>query len=114
MKTMPYEEFLKKYLADPANVEAYLNTSLEEDDPRAFLLAIKTVVKLYGGGMSKVCKRANVGRASMYKSLSGERNPRIGNIQTLLDAMGFALEIKTKNKKPVNKKKRKTASVSAG
>jgi probable addiction module antidote protein len=108
MKTMSHAEFLSDYLAKPENVMAYLNTALEDDDPRMFLLALKHVTRVYGGGMTAVAKKAKLGRESLYKALSGKRHPRIDSINSLLSAMGFAIEIKMKPAKPA--RKRKTAA----
>lgn len=108
MKTMSHEEFLNEYLAKSENVTAYLNKALEDDDPRVFLLALKHVARIYGGGMTAVAKKAKLGRESLYKALSGKRYPRIDSINTLLSTMGFAIEIKMKPQKPA--RKRKTAA----
>jgi len=35
-KTKPYEEFLDDYLADPKDAVEYLNTAMEDEDPRVF------------------------------------------------------------------------------
>ena len=105
MKTMSHDEFLSGYLAKPENVTAYLNEALEDDDPRIFLLALKHVARVYGGGMSAVAKKAKLGRESLYKALSGKRHPRINSINSLLSAMGFSIEIKMKKTKPLKKRK---------
>ena len=66
MKTMSHAEFLSDYLAKPENVMAYLNTALEDDDPRMFLLALKHVTRVYGGGMTAVANKTKLGRESLY------------------------------------------------
>ncbi|MBI4389692.1 MAG: putative addiction module antidote protein [Nitrospinae bacterium] len=108
MKTMPYGEFLEGYLTKPENVAAYLNAALMDDDPRVFLLALRNVARVYGGGMGAVAQKAKLGRESLYKALSGKRYPRIDSLNSLLRALGFAIEIKPKKPKPA--RKRKTAA----
>ncbi len=43
------EKSLAKLLTSNKNVEVYLNAALEEDDPRAFLAAVRNVIKVKGG-----------------------------------------------------------------
>ncbi|MBI5428204.1 MAG: putative addiction module antidote protein [Nitrospinae bacterium] len=99
MKTLSHDAFLAEYLAKPENVTAYLNAALQDDDPRVFLLALKHVAQVYGGGMMAVAKKAKLGRESLYKTLSGKRYPKINSINSLLGAMGLAIEIKLKKTK---------------
>lgn len=51
-KTKPYEGFLNEYLADPKDAVEYLNTAMEDEDPRVFLLALKHVAKAREGGVA--------------------------------------------------------------
>ena len=60
-------------------------------------------MRIYGDGMAAVAKKAKLGRESLYKALSGKRHPRIDSINSLLSAMGFAIEINIKKSKPLEK-----------
>lgn len=113
--TKPYGEFLDEYLKKPKNAIAYLNEALKDEDERLFIKALNNVARAYGGGMTQIAMKADVGRESLYKTLSGRTNPKFKNIYSVLNAMGFGIEIKKKAefkskiaKKKVTRKNQKT------
>jgi len=87
-----YQDSLKKALKDPKEAEAYLNASLDENDPELFLLALRNVAEAQGG-MSKFAKKARLNRESLYRMLSDKGNPQLDSLTQLLDVMGFRLAI---------------------
>ena len=91
-KTRNYRDSLRESLKDPKEAEAYLNASLEENDPELFLLALRNVAEA-GGGMSKFAKKARLNRESLYRMLSEKGNPQLDSLTQLLDVMGFRLAI---------------------
>ena len=44
-------------------------------------------------GMTTVARGARLGRPSLYQSLSGERDPRLGTVMRVLDALGIRLTV---------------------
>ncbi|MBI5426927.1 MAG: putative addiction module antidote protein [Nitrospinae bacterium] len=107
-KSRAHDDVIVEHLrANPEEAAEYLNASLAEDDPRMFLVALRDVVKAFGG-MKHAAEKAGLNRESLYKALSGKRHPRISSVNFLLRAMGFALEIKIKGKKPVKRKTTQT------
>ena len=109
-KSVPHEETIADHLRkNPEEAAEYLNTALTDDDPRVFLLALRDVTKAYGG-MKNAAEKAKLNRESLYKSLSGKRNPRLNNITTLLGALGFQVQIRPKASNRVSRK-RKSPSV---
>jgi probable addiction module antidote protein len=98
-KSKPYEEFLDEYLADPADAVEYLNTAMEDEDPRVFLLALKHIAKAREGGVTKVCQTANLNRESLYKTLKNS-GPRFENLKALIQALGFKLVLEIPETKP--------------
>ena len=78
---------------DEARVE-YLKAALEENDPAFFAKAVGTVARSMG--MAAVARDAQLGRPSLYKALSGERDPRIGTVMKVLDALGVQLTVAPK------------------
>ena len=91
MASRPYEETLTDILRTPEDMTAYLNESMQDEDPRIFLMALQDVVRLQG--MSQVSRQAGVNRQSLYKVLSGERNPRVDTLNKVLHALGLRLAV---------------------
>lgn len=87
-----YQDSLKDALRNPKEAEAYLNASLDENDPELFLLALRNVADAQGG-MSKFAKKARLNRESLYRMLSEKGNPQLDSLTQLLDVMGFRLAI---------------------
>jgi probable addiction module antidote protein len=96
-KTAPYEEGLNERLKDSAYAAEYLNAHLGEDDDHAveaFLLALRDVATAHG--FASVAKKSDLGRESLYKTLSKSGNPKIETLSTLLNAMGLKLSVEAK------------------
>ncbi len=75
---------------DEAVVE-YLQAALEEDDPEFFVKAVGNVARAIG--MAVIAEESQLGRTSLYKALSGERNPRIGTVMRVLRTFGVRLTV---------------------
>ncbi|MCY3598826.1 MAG: putative addiction module antidote protein [Gemmatimonadetes bacterium] len=75
---------------DEARLE-YLKAALAENDPEYFAKAVGNVARAMG--MTTVARGARLGRPSLYKSLSGERDPRLGTVMRVLDALGVRLTV---------------------
>ncbi len=103
-KLISYDEHIAKYLSNKKNIEAYLNAALEEEDPRAFLLALKDVIKVCCGGVGEVAKFTKRSREQLYRTLSDKGNPTFTNLISLVDAVGFQIHVK---RKPRGSAKRK-------
>lgn len=70
---------------------AYLDACIEESEGDAAFIA-----KALGGiaraqGMSKVARDAGVSRESLYKALSGDRNPDFSTVLKVTRALGVKL-----------------------
>jgi probable addiction module antidote protein len=94
-RSVSYEEELYKILQDPAKAEAYLNASLNDEDPRIFLLALKDVIEARFK-ISDVAKEANLNRENIYRILSKKGNPKLTSIQSILNAVGLNLAVQSK------------------
>jgi len=92
-KTVPYEEGLNERLKDSAYAAESLNAHLSEDD-EAFLLALRDVATAHG--FASVAKKSDLGRESLYKTLSKSGNPKIETLATLLKTMGLKLSVEAK------------------
>ncbi len=81
-----------EFLTDDELVIEYLNAALDEDDPAYFMKAVGNVAR--AKGMTTIAQEAQLGRPSLYKALSGERDPRIGTVMKVLAALGIKLNIR--------------------
>jgi len=92
---MPAVDFkTSDYLNTPEDIAAYLNEVLEEEDPKLLMLALRNVADARGG-ISALSEQTGLNRESLYKTLSGNRNPRIETINTILHALNLRLSVTT-------------------
>lgn len=88
-----WEESLRERLAvSPEYAAEYLNAVLEENDPQAFLLALRHVADA-NGGVSKLAADAELSRESLYRTLSETGNPKLTSLTAVLGALGMQLAI---------------------
>lgn len=80
------------YLDDDETRLAYLNTVLAEGDPGEIVDALGTIAR--ARGMSRVARRAGLGRESLYKALAGDGNPGFRTILRVAAAMGYTFEVR--------------------
>lgn len=81
-----------EFLTDDELIIEYLNAALDEDDPAFFMKAVGNVAR--AKGMTTIAQETQLGRPSLYKALSGERDPRIGTVMKVLSALGIQLTIR--------------------
>lgn len=81
-------------LNDEEMIIEYLKAALEENDPELFVKAVGNVARAMG--MTTVAQETQLGRPSLYKALSGERDPRIGTVMKVLGALGVRLSVAPK------------------
>lgn len=88
-KTSRYD--VAEHLRTPAEMEAYLEASLEEaDGDVAFIVkALRDIARAQG--MSQVARDAGLSRESLYKALSGDRAPSFDTILKVTKALGLRL-----------------------
>jgi probable addiction module antidote protein len=77
------------YLDNEATVAAYLTAALEDPDPDAFLVAVKTVAR--ARGMTQLAKDSGLGRESLYKALTPGAKPRYETVMKVVRALGVNL-----------------------
>ena len=88
-KTTPYE--VADYLTTPEDCAAYLDASIAESNGDAAFIAKAIGDIARARGMSELARETGMGRESLYKALSGERNPEFGTILKVLKALGLEL-----------------------
>ncbi len=91
MKLKDFNETFQSELQDPDFAVGYLEAALEEG-LETFLLALRNVTEA-NGGMTNLSKMTELGRESMYKSLSADGNPQFRTLQLILKAMGMRFSV---------------------
>ena len=97
-RSRKYQDFLLEELKDHDKAVAYLNTALEEslrgdeESKHLFLLALRNVAEAHGG-ISYLAKKTNLGRESLYKTLSENGNPKWHTLVSLVLALGLNLRL---------------------
>jgi probable addiction module antidote protein len=86
------ESSLYNDLKDPEFAAAYLEDVLQEGSLNAFLIALRSVADA-NGGVGQLAKATELGRESMYKTLSEEGNPQFVTIHSILKALGLKISI---------------------
>ena len=81
-------------LTDDEMIIEYLKAALEENDPAYFAKAVGNVAR--AKGMTAIAEETQLGRPSLYKTLSGERDPKIGTVMKVLAALDVQLTIAPK------------------
>ena len=87
--TSPYD--VAEHLRTPQEMAAYLEACMEEADGDATFIAKALGDIARAKGMSQVACDAGLSRESLYKALSGERNPSFGTILRVVGALGLKL-----------------------
>ena len=85
-----------EFLTNDETIIEYLQAALEDNDPAFFMKAVGNVAR--AKGMTSIAEEAQLGRESLYKALPGERDPRIGTVMKVLDALGIRLTVASSNK----------------
>ena len=87
--TTPYD--VAEYLRTPEEMAAYLEASIEEANGDAGFIAKALGDIARAKGMSQVARDAGLSRESLYKALSGERNPTLHTVLSVVGALGLQL-----------------------
>lgn len=88
-KTRAYD--VTEHLRTPQEMALYLDACIAESggDPSFIAKAIGEIAR--ARGMSELARETGLGRESLYKALSGERNPEFGTVLKVLHALGLEL-----------------------
>ncbi|MCA9916927.1 MAG: putative addiction module antidote protein [Anaerolineales bacterium] len=89
IKTQPFD--IAEHLETDEDVWEFLAEVLATGTTSDFIHALNTAAR--AKGMTEVAKQAGVTRASLYKSLSAEGNPRFETINKIVEALGGRLSV---------------------
>ena len=79
------------YLKTDKDIAAYLEAAIEDGDPALVAAALGDIAR--AKGMTKIAKKAGLGRESLYKALSPEGNPEFATILKVIRSLGLKLHI---------------------
>ena len=95
MTTKLHDYDVAKHLRSREEMAAYLEAAIEESNGDAAFIAMALGDIARAKGMSQVARDAGLSRESLYKALSGERNPGFDTILKVIDALGLRLHAGT-------------------
>jgi probable addiction module antidote protein len=78
-----------EHLETAADMVAYLEAALEEDDAALIAAALGDIAR--AKGMSQIARDTGLGRESLYKTLSSEGNPELATVLKVMRALGLQL-----------------------
>lgn len=90
-KTRTTRYNVAEHLRTPEEMAAYLEACMEEARGDAAFVAKALGNITRAKGMSQVARDAGLSRESLYKALSGDRNPSFETILKVIDALGLKL-----------------------
>ena len=90
-KTITSRFDVAEHLRTPEEMAAYLEACLEDADGDAAFIAKALGDIARAKGMSQVARDTGLSRESLYKALSGERNPGFDTILKVIKALGIKL-----------------------
>ncbi|MDR0423809.1 MAG: putative addiction module antidote protein [Rickettsiales bacterium] len=79
------------YLKTEEDIAGYLEAVAEENNPKLLISALNDVAR--ARSINKIAKQINVGRESLYKSLSGDVKVSFETIHKILDSLGLRFSI---------------------
>jgi probable addiction module antidote protein len=80
------------YRDDPAFALQVLNSILEDGDQEELLITLRQMAKAFGG-VQAIAEKAQINPTQLYRTLSAEGNPALGNFSAILKAMGMRLSV---------------------
>jgi HTH-type transcriptional regulator/antitoxin HigA len=88
------EEVTEEYFrAHPDEIEDYLTEIFQEyaedNNTAALLTALRVIARVQGIG--NLASNTGISRQGLQKALSGAGNPRLGNVTSIMRAMGYCL-----------------------
>ena len=95
VKTITTRYDVAEHLRTPVEMAAYLEACIQEADGDAAFVAKALGDIARAKGMTQVARDAGLSRESLYKALSGDRNPGFDTILKVVGALGLELHAET-------------------
>jgi probable addiction module antidote protein len=97
MPTKDYKTDLLERLSNSNYAAIYLKAALDETlsdgNTEAFLLALKNVVEAKGS-TQVIANESKISRQHLYRILSGDGNPTLDTLTSILQAVGLTIDFK--------------------
>lgn len=87
--TSPLNPF--DYLETQADINAFLQDCLEDDDPNTFISALGHLLKKHG--VKDIAEVTGLSRESLYKAFNGTTQPKWSTVFKVTHAMGLNLAL---------------------
>ena len=75
------------FLKTPEDIQYYLEAAAQDEDPRAFIRALRTAAK--ARGMIELAEKADMPRESLYRALSENGTPNYMTLRKIVAALGM-------------------------
>ncbi|MFI4889230.1 MAG: addiction module antidote protein [Steroidobacterales bacterium] len=85
------------YLRGDGEITEYIQAMLEDGDPRAVPVALRTVADAIGG-IAALSKKTGLSRETLNRILSARGHPRFDTLATILAAFGLCLTVQPARK----------------
>ena len=89
-----FKEDFYRELEDKEAAETYLNDAMKSGDAGTILLAIRDLAKVRG--VAEIAKKTGIQREHLYTILSEHGNPTLESFNSIMDALGYELQVKKK------------------
>ena len=89
MRLLPFDP--SNHLETEEDVLYYLEAAMEGNDPKHIASALGDVAR--SKGMTKLAKKAGLGRQELYSALSENGNPTLETLVAVLGALGLELTV---------------------
>lgn len=90
LHTTPFD--VAEHLRTPEEMAAYLQATIDEAGNDAAFIARALGDIARARGMTQIARETGLSRESLYKALSGERNPDFSTILKVIAALGLRLQ----------------------
>jgi len=81
------------HLKTEEDMIAYLDAALEDGDPSLIVAALGDIAR--AKGMTQVARDTDLGRESLYKSLSPSGNPEFATVLKVLSSLGLRFHVES-------------------
>lgn len=98
------------YLRNDAEIAAFIEAMLEDGEPRAVPIALRTVADALGG-MGALADRTGLSRETLYRTLSEKGNPRLDTLAAILAAFGLRISVQPTQKSRARHSERRPAHI---
>ena len=78
-----------EHLQTEDDMAAYLEAAFEDGDPKLVAAVLGDIAR--AKGMTRIARKAGLGRESLYKALSVDGNPELGTVLRVVRALGLRL-----------------------